>query len=163
MMFQHICFRRSGYTAGVSDTPKHPAAGVTTVKLPYTSHSTPLLLRQCVAALQPRRIIPTAHVTADKARHALKPCLACATMSIASLCARVKYYRAPCKSHARLCMHHQCHPPRHAIFTHLQLTSSDIYCSVDGQVAKLEDLTRLVGDKSTITSFFKAKPTAGNT
>ena len=85
MMFNTYVFAGRGYIEGVSDIPQHPAAGVTTVKLPYTSHSTPSLLRQCVAALQPRRIIPTAHVTADKARHAWQLQLACTTMSTASL------------------------------------------------------------------------------
>ena len=79
MFNTHVSAGR-GYIKGVSNKPQHPAAGVTIVQLPYTSHSTPSLLRQCVAALQPRRIVPTAHVTANKARQALHPCLSCATM-----------------------------------------------------------------------------------
>lgn len=62
-----------GYTGGNFIATRYPDKGITTVKLPYTSHSTPSLLRQCVAALRPKRIIPTAHVTADMAnRHVLK-------------------------------------------------------------------------------------------
>jgi DNA repair metallo-beta-lactamase len=116
MMFNTYVSAGRGYIEGVSDTQQHPAAGVTTVQLPYTSHSTPSLLRQCVAALQPRRIIPTAHVTADNARHALHPCLACATMSTASLSTRVESLMRPLQVTCPL-MCHQCHLPYHAIFT----------------------------------------------
>jgi hypothetical protein len=45
----------------------------------------------------------------------------------------------------------------------LQPASFVISCSMNEQVAKLTHLTRLVGHKSELTSFFKAKPTAGNT
>ena len=55
-------------------------------------------------------------------------------------------------------------PPAMPCHLHVsQPTPVVVSCSVDWQVAKLEDLTRLVGDKSKITSFFRAKPTAGNT